>query len=189
MGNISVALPSDGETIDASDYNTPINTIVNEINGELDNSNIASGAAIAGSKLANGAITADKLALGGNVNSVATAESTTSTTYTDLATVGPAVTITVPSTGVVLVSMSAAMNIPSAEQAARAGVALTGANTVAVDDGLALDSQTIYSSASRTFLITGLTAGSTTFTMKYSTTSSGSAAGFRRRSLSVIPLG
>lgn len=61
MGNISVSLPSDGETIDAADYNTPINTIVNEINGELDNSNIASDAAIAGSKLADASITNAKL--------------------------------------------------------------------------------------------------------------------------------
>ena len=62
MGNISVSLPSDGETIDASDYNTPINTIVNEINGGLDNSNIATDAAISGSKIADGTITSDTLA-------------------------------------------------------------------------------------------------------------------------------
>ena len=64
MGNISVALPSDGETIDAADYNTPINTIVNEINGSLDNSNLASDAAISGSKLADTSVTNAKLATG-----------------------------------------------------------------------------------------------------------------------------
>jgi hypothetical protein len=62
MANISVSLPSDGETIDVSDYNTPINTIVNEINGGLDNSNITAAAAIAGSKLADGGISTDKYA-------------------------------------------------------------------------------------------------------------------------------
>jgi len=61
MANISVSLPSDGETIDAADYNTPITTIVSEINGNLDNSNIASGAAIAGSKLANTSVTDSKI--------------------------------------------------------------------------------------------------------------------------------
>lgn len=61
MANISVSLPSDGETIDVADYNTPITTIVNEFNGNLDNSNIATAAAIAGSKLADGAITNAKL--------------------------------------------------------------------------------------------------------------------------------
>lgn len=60
MANISVSLPADGETIDASDYNTPINTIVNEINGNLDNSNIDAAAAIAGSKLADAGVTPAK---------------------------------------------------------------------------------------------------------------------------------
>lgn len=41
MGTVSVTLPSDGQTIDAADYNTPINTIVSEINGSLDSDNIA----------------------------------------------------------------------------------------------------------------------------------------------------
>ena len=80
MGNISVSLPSDGETIDASDYNTPINTIVNVINGDLDNSNIASDAAIAGSKLANGSVTAEKTAFGGNFT---TSEVDTGFTWVD----------------------------------------------------------------------------------------------------------
>lgn len=61
MSTISVSLPSDGETIDASDYNTPINTIVNDHNGNIDNSNIAAAAAIAGTKLADGGITFAKL--------------------------------------------------------------------------------------------------------------------------------
>jgi len=61
MANISVSLPSDGETIDVADYNTPINTIVNEINGGLDNSNITAAAAIAGSKLADVSVAGGKL--------------------------------------------------------------------------------------------------------------------------------
>ena len=56
MATISVSLPADGESIDASDYNTPLTTIVNEINGNLDNANIKSAAAIAGSKLADASI-------------------------------------------------------------------------------------------------------------------------------------
>lgn len=46
MGTISVSLPSDGQTIDAADYNTPINTIVSEINGSLDSNNIAEGGVV-----------------------------------------------------------------------------------------------------------------------------------------------
>lgn len=53
MGTISVSLPNDGDTIDAADYNTPLTTIVNVINGNLDNDNIKSAAGISGSKLAD----------------------------------------------------------------------------------------------------------------------------------------
>lgn len=62
MGTISVSLPSDGDTIDAADYNTPINTIVNLANGNIDNANIAAAAAIAGTKLADSAISTAKIA-------------------------------------------------------------------------------------------------------------------------------
>jgi len=41
MGTISVSLPSDGQTIDAADYNVPINTIVSTINGSINADNIA----------------------------------------------------------------------------------------------------------------------------------------------------
>lgn len=61
MAQVSVSLPSDGDTIEVADYNTPINTIITDYNGNIDNSNIASGAAIAGSKLADGGITNAKL--------------------------------------------------------------------------------------------------------------------------------
>lgn len=54
MATISVSLPTDGTTADVADYNTPITTIVNEINGNLDNANIKSAAAIAFSKISGG---------------------------------------------------------------------------------------------------------------------------------------
>lgn len=46
MGTVSVSLPSDGQTIDAADYNVPINTIVAEINGGLDSANIEAGGVV-----------------------------------------------------------------------------------------------------------------------------------------------
>ena len=46
MGTVSVSLPSDGQTIDAADYNTPINTIVTAVNGNLDSDNIAEGGVV-----------------------------------------------------------------------------------------------------------------------------------------------
>lgn len=51
MGTVSTTLPSDGQTIDASDVNTPINAILAEFNGNIDNDNIKTAANISGSKL------------------------------------------------------------------------------------------------------------------------------------------
>lgn len=56
MGLISLSLPSDGSTADVADVNTPLTTIATELNGNLDNNNIKSGAAIDGAKLADTSI-------------------------------------------------------------------------------------------------------------------------------------
>jgi hypothetical protein len=61
MGTISVSLPSDGSTADVSDYNTPINSIVNEINGNLNQSNIAANG-VGTAQIADAAVTDTKLA-------------------------------------------------------------------------------------------------------------------------------
>lgn len=79
MATISVSLPSDGTTADVADYNTPITTVVNAINGGLDNDNIKAAAAIDGSKLADGTVTAEKVAAGMVVQTVSTASSAVAT--------------------------------------------------------------------------------------------------------------
>jgi hypothetical protein len=61
MGLISLTLPNDGETIDAADVNSPFNTIATAINGNLDNANIKTGAAIDGSKIADNSIPNTKM--------------------------------------------------------------------------------------------------------------------------------
>jgi hypothetical protein len=58
LGVISVSLPADGTTADVGDYNTPMTTVVNEINGNLDDANIKSGAAIVFSKISGGTVAA-----------------------------------------------------------------------------------------------------------------------------------
>lgn len=72
MATISVSLPSDGSTADVADYNTPVTTIVNAINGGLDNNNISASAAIAGTKLASGGVDSLQLATGVPVQTVGT---------------------------------------------------------------------------------------------------------------------
>lgn len=98
MGIISVSLPSDGTTADVADVNTPLTTIATEINGNLDNNNIKSGAAIDGSKLADASIPATKLATG--AITLGYAQRTSDFTTTSLAAVtNLSVTVTIPSGG------------------------------------------------------------------------------------------
>lgn len=66
MSTVTVSLPVDGTTADVGDYNTPITTLVNDHNGNIDNSNIAAAAAIAGSKLADSSVAAGKIDFGGS---------------------------------------------------------------------------------------------------------------------------
>lgn len=117
---------------------------------------------------------------------VTTYQTTTSTTYTDLSTSGPAVTIDTGTSA--LITFSAAINAPSGQNA-HMSFAVSGATTLAASDdnctfaggvtgGLA-------GSLSRTMLVTGLTAGSNTFTVKYSCPS-GLTAGFRNRGITVV---
>ena len=60
MGLISPQQISDGTTIDAADVNTPINTIANEFNGNIDSDNLAANA-VGTSEIADGAVTYAKL--------------------------------------------------------------------------------------------------------------------------------
>lgn len=56
MSTVNFTPISDGSTADAADVNTPLQTIYDEFNGNIDNANIASGAAISGSKIADASI-------------------------------------------------------------------------------------------------------------------------------------
>lgn len=60
MSTISISLPSDGSTADVSDYNTPLTTIANVINGNLDANNLATNA-VSTAKIQDGAVTNAKL--------------------------------------------------------------------------------------------------------------------------------
>jgi len=103
---------------------------------------------------------------------VATSQTTTSTTYTDLATSGPAVTLTTGTSALVI--LTGRLSIASVNQAALMSFAVSGATTTA-----AADTSCIYvdsrGAADQTVQCTAiyqvtLTAGSNTFTAKYRTT-------------------
>lgn len=130
---------------------------------------------------------------------VATQEATTSTSFTDLTTPGPAVTIDVPASGKVLVTLSAFMWGSGAGVLTSMNLAASGANTHAAADtwgGLDAESRSAianswagsgHGTAERTFLLTGLAPGSTTFTAKYATSSGTST--IRNRVLTVVAEG
>jgi hypothetical protein len=103
---------------------------------------------------------------------VATSQTTTSGTFTDLATVGPSVTLTTGTTALVI--LTGRLSIASVNQAALMGFAVSGATTIAaadasciyVDTRGAID-QTVQCTA--IYQVT-LTAGSNVFTAKYRST-------------------
>jgi hypothetical protein len=116
---------------------------------------------------------------------VATSQSTASTSYTDLATVGPSVTVT---TGPwALVSIYNANLHSTGGASALMSYAVSGATTIAASDNMSIGTATtVGSRAGATFLITTLTPGSNTFTCKYRV---GSGTGtFVDRRIAVFPL-
>jgi len=133
------------------------------------------------------AIKAATLTLAAPTNAVvATAQTTTSTTYTDLTTTTDTVTVTVGASGKVLVIIYA--NIAVTGGYAYVSYAISGANTVAATDTKALiftlQYQQVPGGLSASFLETGLTAGSTTFKMKYR--SDGNSQTFANRRITVL---
>ena len=112
---------------------------------------------------------------------VTTGQATSSSSFADLATVGPSVTILTGTSA--LVSITAEIASPGG-QAAYASVAVSGATTLAAsnDNRIRASEQSSLSVivvSSRSFILTGLTAGSNVFTMKYAV-SAGTATFYNR---------
>lgn len=147
----------------------------------------AKATAAGGYFVGTGANTITQRFLGGDF--VSANESTTTTTYVDLATVGPTVTLTTGT--MVLVSIHSQMQKSTSNSAANVGFAISGATTRAAGtspyylyiDGVA-DAMN-WESTGATWLVP-VNAGSNTFTMKYRTASA--TAWYRRRALTVMPL-
>lgn len=120
---------------------------------------------------------------------VATSQSTTSTSYTDLTTAGPAVTLTTGTKALVIVS--AFINNATAGQYTYASFAVSGATTIAASDTRAAfmywsSSQNVLGISRASFVDT-LTAGSNTFTTKYRVT--GGTGVFQDRQIIVVDMG
>jgi hypothetical protein len=116
---------------------------------------------------------------------ITTTETCSSATYADLATVGPTVTIRTGITA--LVTVSATIDTSAATRGGTMSFAVSGATTISAVDAngvfvYSLDGD-VFVAASRTYLLTGLTAGLNTFTAKYK--QQGGNVNILRRSLSI----
>jgi hypothetical protein len=117
---------------------------------------------------------------------VATEQITSSTSYTDLTTAGPAVTITTGTKALVIVT--SAMEKGTDKTEGYASYAVSGATTIAASDTVAVGaSSEKYFRLSAVSRLTTLTAGSNTFTMKYRSASGNGY--FKNREIIVIDLG
>ena len=101
-------------------------------------------------------------------------------------------TVTVPASGHALVTVTALGTNSANEQSALMGFEVSGASTVAASDTRAMivpfygSGANLKVQTSATYLVTGLTAGSNTFTAKYRPT--GGTGTWANRSIIVIPL-
>lgn len=119
---------------------------------------------------------------------VLTSQTTTSTTYTDLATVGPAVTVTTGTQALVFINSAVANDTVGSRT--RASFAVSGASAISAADISAIardaDAANRIVRAASVYLQTGLTPGSNIFTMKYRVT--GNTGEFFDRHIVVMPL-
>ena len=116
---------------------------------------------------------------------VTTSEACSSIVYADLATVGPTVAIRTGTAA--LVTISATINTVAANRGGTMSFVVSGASAIAAtnDNGIfAYSSGTdVFVAVSRSYLLTGLTAGVNTFTSKY--LEQGGTVNFMRRSITV----
>jgi len=118
---------------------------------------------------------------------VSSTQTSTTTSYADLATPGPSVTLTTGTKALVSISV---FLYQSGAGDVEASFEVSGATTVAATSSRAVavgNAPNTRIRAGSTFLITGLTAGSNTFKMKYFV-SSGTGT-FSNRSISVVDMG
>jgi len=142
------------------------------------------------------ATTAGSIFVGTGANSLAeripasdiveTTQTTTSTTYVDLTTLGPGVTITTGTQAIV--AMTCFLDGTVAGNHAAMGFAVSGASAIAAVDNVAVRSVTGLQRQSIIEFVTGLTAGSNFFLAKYRSSAVGNTASFANRRCFVIPL-
>lgn len=121
---------------------------------------------------------------------VATSESVTISSYTDLTTPGPAVSAEIGASGMALVILTARVEVTFNDADALMSYSVSGATTVSSNDTRALRIPAATGGQwSLSFLHEGLTAGTNTFTAKYKSETGSLTSTFRNRQITVLPLG
>lgn len=136
-------------------------------------------------------VTLSTLAFGLQAAVITTQEGRTSSTLGDLATVGPAVTVTVGETGRCLVMVGCTASYGAVFAGGLMGYAISGATTRAASIDEAMETSTtaenVVFGATRAFIAEGLTPGANTITAKYASASSGTSCLFQRRHIIALP--
>lgn len=139
----------------------------------------------------DGIITPDKMNFGAETAEVDTGQTTTSTSWADLATAGPSVTVTVPASGKVLILWGADVVNSSAESRSSIGVRINGADPAGSTGQDVIQFRTTGTgntvTTGRNRVFTGLTPGSTIFKMRYQVQAGTGTFAFRH--ISAIPIG
>lgn len=176
------------DTINESTLNNGVTVGgVNIRSGALTTSN-----SVVTTNITNASVTANKLATGASSATVNTSETTTSGSYVSLATATDSVTVIIGANGLALVTIGCWMSCSLASgNAVRMSFAASGANTIGAGTApynIVYQTWTTnaFNEGGRTWLITGLTPGSTTFAAKY-LTDSGTGT-FKERNIAVVPL-
>lgn len=133
------------------------------------------------------------IAIAAGSATVSTGEATASTTYVDLATAGPSVTLTTGTSALVTISGHVTKALGGLGNDGFLALEVSGATTIAAADANAASQSYPLASGgfnfqiARTFKITGLTPGSNTFKLKYRC-NGGNAWTFFDRDITVIAL-
>lgn len=174
--------------VDTINESTPANGVT--IDGlNIKDNKLTTSNSVVTANITNAAVTPDKLSSAGNQASITTGQSMGATSYGDMASVGPSVTVTIGANGLAYIVITAQLSNNNLNSFTFASFVASGANTIAASDLRAALQKAIVANddGTRTFsyLATGLTPGSTTFTMKYRVSSGTATIG--NRYISVIP--
>lgn len=126
---------------------------------------------------------------------VAALETTSSTSYTDLATTSDEVTVNIGPSGMAIVLLKSDIENNTQDALSYVSVALSGENILAASNANSIMYQAFGGGSAATIgapiLFTGLSEGFTTFKMKYQVATGGGGGGtgaFANRHISVVPL-